>query len=154
MCVCVCGLEGGKVRHQLKPLPQSTDMGNEKGGGCYFMFLSLLFCYHPNPAMANYRDREGQTNRLAHRRTHTLTHTSYFLPHRQKRSGKTEQICSLRVSLRRVSTPAGTVKTHCMQIKEAALRVSNRMATTIETAWGARRNTPATTDCSHMSSRG
>lgn len=52
---------GAGLQSQASAKPQSTDMGNEIGGGCYYFFF-LVFCYHPNPAMANYKDMRG-TNR-------------------------------------------------------------------------------------------
>lgn len=55
---CVGG--GYKVRHQLNLCLRAQTWEMKKVVGVISFFL--VFCYHPNPAMANYKDMRG-TNR-------------------------------------------------------------------------------------------
>lgn len=59
------GMGGGnyKVRHQLNLCLRAQTWEMRKGGGCYFIFF-LVFCYHPNPAMANYKDMRGTNKQI------------------------------------------------------------------------------------------
>ena len=157
VCVCVCvvvGRGGLQSQASAKPLPQSADMGNEKGGGCYFFFF-FFFVTIPIQQWPTTETWEGQTNRLTHRRTHTPTHTDctqkYILSNNHERTGnQLLYICRTDEWAHRWPL-----------LKHTACRLKwqhwewgeNRMATTIETAWGAQRNTPATADCWHMNTQ-
>lgn len=150
---CMSGVGGNyKVRHKINLCLRAQTWEMKK-------VVGVFFCYHPNPAMANYRDIwEGQTNRLTHSRTHTPTHTrphtqktAIYSQHNYKHTGKsTRDSHSLYLTQTSEHTTTA-VKTHCMQIKEAALRVKREQdGYNNRNSVGSQRNTPATTDCWHM----
>ena len=156
-CVCVWWLGGDyKVRHQLNLCLRAQTWEMKKVVGVIFFYFFFFFVTIPIQQWPTTETWEGQTNRLTHRRTHnTYTHTyctqKYILSNNHELTGNQSH------SISRTDEWA-----HGRPLwKHTACRLKwqrwewgeNRMATTIETAWGARRNTPATADCWHTNTQ-
>lgn len=154
----VWGVGGGhnKVRHHLKLCLKAYTGEMEKLVGglfcsvLFFFFVTLLI--QPWPTTETW---EGQTNRLTQIHTETHNQNTFTFPFQNHNQPEMFRLPTIR--------DTHTHQWTCWQslLKHTACRLKrqhweweeNRMATTIETVWGAQRNTPATTDCWHMNTR-
>lgn len=140
----------------FKTVPQSIHRGNGKASGWAVLFCFVLFfvtlLIQPWPTTETW---EGQTNRLTQIHTETHNQNTFTFPFQNHNQPEMFRLPTIR--------DTHTHQWTCWQslLKHTACRLKrqhweweeNRMATTIETVWGAQRNTPATTDCWHTNTR-
>lgn len=121
-----CGWGAQQSQASFKTVPQSIHRGNGKASGWAFLFCFVLFfvtlLIQPWPTTETW---EGQTNRLTQIHTETHNQNTFTFPFQNHNQPEMFRLPTIRDT--HTHTPVDmltvTLKTHCMQIKDTALRV-------------------------------